>query len=98
MNLTPYNDHHRPAVYTAKINEFGEIDESIRVQEILEQNIWAKTHIVAIVAIVAMTYMKVSDDNKSVEISKNKIEKIETYEAKKEEMYNFRKFIGVGNK
>ncbi len=83
----------RPSMYTAKINSNLELIEYDlhRAEERFER-IWSKTHIVAIVAIVALTVISVSNNNRDIELSKQP--KTETTHNDNKPYYNFKAFTG----
>ena len=83
----------RPSMYTAKINSNLELIEYDlhRAEERFER-IWSKTHIVAIVAIVALTVISVSNNNRDIELSKQP--KTETTHNDNKPHYNFKAFTG----
>ena len=82
----------RPSMYTAKINSNLELIEYDlhRAEERFER-IWSKTHIVAIVAIVALTVISVSNNNRDIELSKQPV-KTETTHNDNKPYYNFKAF------
>ena len=83
----------RPSMYTAKINsnlELIEYDLHRAVERF--ERIWSKTHIVAIVAIVALTVISVSNNNRDIELSKQP--KTETTHNDNKPHYNFKAFTG----
>ena len=83
----------RPSMYTAKINSNLELIEYDlhRAEERFER-IWSKTHIVAIVGIVALTVISVSNNNRDIELSKQP--KTETTHNDNKPYYNFKAFTG----
>ena len=83
----------RPSMYTAKINSNLELIEYDlhRAEERFER-IWSKTHIVAIVGIVALTVISVSNNNRDIELSKQP--KTETTHNDNKPYYNFKAFKG----
>ena len=65
------NSLDRYNAYTPVVNDRGDlIEKELRQNDLIEQGIWAKTHIVAIVAIVALTYMVDSNNRRDIEIAK----------------------------
>jgi len=70
-----------PDYYTPVVSREGNLIER---EDFIEQRIWAKTNIVAIVAIVALVYMVDSNNRREIEIAKTKVIVIEKPEPKKE--------------
>ena len=101
MNLTPYNDNLRLNGYYPQVTREGELIESteLQLERIASRERRQDFHIVilslGLLALMAFTLTLVDMRDKYnlsvIAITQNKL-----VEPKKEEMYNFRKFIGVG--
>ena len=83
----------RPSMYTAKINSNLELIEyDMQRAEERNERIWANLHIVAIVGIVALTVISVSNNNRDIELSKQP--KTETTHNDNKPHFNFKAFTG----
>ena len=83
----------RPNMYTAKINSNLELIEyDLHKAEERFERIWSQVHIVALVAIVALTVISVSNNNRDIELSKQP--KTETTHNDNKPYYNFKAFTG----
>ena len=84
----------RPSMYTAKINSNLELIEyDLHKAEERFERIWSQVHIVAIVGIVALTVISVSNNNRDIELSKQPV-KTETTHNDNKPYYNFKAFTG----
>lgn len=83
----------RPSMYTAKLNSNLEVIEyDMELAERRNERIWANLHIVAIVGIVALTVISVSNNNRDIELSKQP--KTETTHNDNKPYFNFNAFKG----
>lgn len=83
----------RPNLYTAKINSNLEVIEyDLQKAEEKFERIWSQVHIVAIVGIVALTVISVSNNNRDIELSKQS--KTETTHNDNKPHFNFKAFTG----
>jgi len=84
----------RPNLYTAKINSNLELIEyDLHRADERNERIWANLHIVAIVGIIALTVISVSNNNRDIELSKQPV-KQETTNNNDKPYYNFKAFTG----
>jgi hypothetical protein len=84
----------RPSMYTTKINSNLEVIEyDMELAERRNERIWANLHIVAIVGIVALTVISVSNNNRDIELSKQPV-KTETTHNDNKPHFNFKAFTG----
>lgn len=83
----------RPSMYTAKINSNLELIEyDLQKAEDRNERIWANLHIVAIVGIIALTVISVSNNNRDIELSKQS--KTETTQNNDKPHFNFKAITG----
>lgn len=84
----------RPSMYTAKLNSNLELIEyDLQKAEERNERIWANLHIVAIVGIVALTVISVSNNNRDIELSKQPVKTEATHNDNKP-YFNFNAFKG----
>ena len=63
----------RPREYLPKINSNLELIEyDLELADRRSERVWANLHVVAIVAVVALTVISVSNNNREIEIAKTK--------------------------
>ena len=83
----------RPSMYTAKINSNLELIEyDLHKAEERNERIWAQVNVVALVCVVAMTIICISNNNRDIELSKQP--KTETTHNDNKPYYNFKAFTG----
>ena len=83
----------RPSMYTAKINSNLELIEyDLHKAEERNERIWAQVNVVALVCVVAMTIICISNNNRDIELSKQP--KTETTHNDNNPYYNFKAFTG----
>lgn len=84
----------RPNLYTAKINSNLELIEyDLHKAEERNERIWAQVNVVALVCVVAMTIICISNNNRDIELSKQPV-KTETTHNNNKPYYNFKAFTG----
>jgi len=84
----------RPSMYTAKVNNNLELIEyDFQKAEERFERIWSQVHIVALVAIVALTVISVSNNNRDIELSKQPVKNETTHNDNKPH-FNFKAFTG----
>ena len=83
----------RPSMYTAKINSNLELIEyDLHRADERNERIWAQVNVVALVCVVAMTIICISNNNRDIELSKQP--KTETTHNDNKPYYNFKAFTG----
>ena len=103
MNLTPYNDNFRLNGYYPQVDREGKLIESteLQLERIASRERRQDFHLVilslGLLALMAFALTLV-DMRDKYNLSVIAITQNKPVELKKEEMYNFRKFIGIGNK